>query len=64
LDEPITFDVSEDPTFAEYFFDITIDDEIDLPPQQLAVGTAPAYSQNTNAFSGQRGNRGPYGVDC
>lgn len=69
LDEPITFDVSADPTFAEYHFDITIDDEIDLPPRQFGVGTingtVPAYSQNTNAASGVGGNKGPFGgVDC
>lgn len=65
LDEPITFDVTPDSTFAEYHFDITIDDEIELPSQQFGVGAVPAYSQNTNAASGVKGNKGPFGgVDC
>lgn len=68
LDEPLTFDVAEDSTFSEYFFEITIDEEIQLPPNTTAIGITSGpvgtYSSNTNPYSNKRGNNGPFGVDC
>lgn len=57
LDEPKTFDTEEDTTFAEYYLEITIDDEIELPPQQALEASGVTYGPSGPP-------RGPYGVDC
>ena len=57
LDEPKTFDVAEDNSFAEYYFEITIDDEIELPPQQVLETGGVTYGPSGLP-------RGPYGADC
>lgn len=57
LDEPKTFDVKEDEAMIEYYFELTIDDEIELPPKDTVAGTgASVYQSNVK--------NGPYGVDC
>jgi hypothetical protein len=54
LDTPITFEVEEDENYVEYYFELTIDDEIELPPQQnISTNT---YQSNVKG--------GPFGVDC
>lgn len=55
LDEPMTFDIQEDENFAEYFFEMTVDDEIELPPQQKSIGGLPYRSLPPKP---------PFGVDC
>lgn len=54
LDEPKTFLVDETDDFVEYFFELTVDDEIDLPPQQRA---------DAKTYTGEK-NKPPFGVDC
>lgn len=54
LDEPITFEFIDNETMVEYYFELTIDDEIELPPKDSA---------SQNAYLSNVGN-GPYGVDC
>lgn len=56
LDEPITFEIQEDNTFVEYFFEMTIDDEIELPPEQKSSAGGLAYRTGLKT--------GPFGVDC
>jgi hypothetical protein len=54
LDTPITFEIQEDENYVEYYFELTIDDEIELPPQQnISTNT---YQSNVKG--------GPFGVDC
>lgn len=57
LDNPITFDAVEDENSVEYFLDVTIDDEIELPPKQ-------AVQIRTNYQSSVGSNNGPFGADC
>jgi hypothetical protein len=59
LDNPITFEVQEDENYVEYFFELTIDDEIEIPPQEAAKPTGTGTSTyQTNV------KNGPFGVDC
>lgn len=54
LDQLITFEIEEDETFVEYYFEMTIDDEISLPAQQ-----------NIQIIPGTiTGNNGPFGNEC
>lgn len=57
LDEPKTFDVQEDESFIEYYFEMTIDDEIELPPKQVTEVGGVTYGPSGLP-------RGPYGADC
>jgi len=57
LDNPVTFDSVENENSVEYYLDITIDDEIQLPPKQAA-------QIRTNYQSAVGSNNGPFGVDC
>lgn len=57
LDNPITFDAVENENSVEYFLDITVDNEIQLPPKQAA-------QIRTNYQSSVGSNNGPFGVDC
>ena len=54
LDEPITFEYLENETMAEYYFELTIDDEIELPARDSASQSS--YQSNVR--------NGPYGNDC
>ena len=55
LDKPITFEVQEDENYVEYYFELTIDDEIEIAPQLANAGTN-TYQSNVK--------NGPFGVDC
>jgi len=54
LDEPITFDYLENETMTEYYFELTIDDEIELPARDSASQSS--YQSDVR--------NGPFGVDC
>ena len=56
LDEPLTFDIEENESYSEFYFELTVDDEIQLPPQARAeIGNLTYISSSGN---------GPFGVDC
>jgi hypothetical protein len=57
LDEPITFQLEDDPTLVDYYFEATIDNEIQLPPQQKLLLSRMSGSANGSA-------KAPFGVDC
>jgi hypothetical protein len=54
LDEPKTFNVEEDESFVEHYFEVTVDAEIDLPPEQKVIANPYAT----------RNKKSPFGVDC
>jgi hypothetical protein len=54
LDEPIIFDYLENETMTEYYFELTIDDEIELPARDSASQSS--YQSDVR--------NGPFGVDC
>jgi hypothetical protein len=78
LDEPLRYDVEEDTSYAEYFFDITIDDEIEpsylqgagaaLRPPTAGDGLTRPPTGNTgpnpNPSNGNTNNNPPFGTDC
>ena len=57
LDEPKVFEAVEDTSFSEYYFEITVDDEIELPPRQILEAGGVTYGPTGLP-------RGPYGADC
>jgi hypothetical protein len=58
LDEPLSYNAQIDETFSEYYFEITVDDEIELPPQQNSTGLGNIVYSKTKI------NTPPYGADC
>jgi hypothetical protein len=57
LDEPKTYEVQEDETFVEYFFELTVDDEIEITSQDVSSAGGLTYRPLA-------ARRGPYGTDC
>lgn len=57
LDEPIEYSIEEDADLADYYFEITVDDEIDLPPQQISAMAG-------TGLYGSGSNTPPYGDKC
>ena len=55
LDEPIQYDLTTDDSFVEYYFELTVDDEISLPPTPQPVQTT---------YAAVRRLPPPFGKDC